>query len=68
MAMTKKEWVEIWEQLDIKRDQFSQRFQNKMNKLHGHGHYYQPHEDQWEDEKKILQRLVTAKLKEKNGG
>ena len=66
--LTKKEWAEVWEQLDIKCDQFSRRFQSKMSRLHGYGHYYRSPEEQWEDEKKILQRLVTAKLKEKNHG
>ena len=66
--MTDEEWKELWEEFNDGLDALEEEFQKRMSVKHGEGYYHQDPEQSWEAQQKLIQRLVEAKLKERNNG
>jgi hypothetical protein len=67
--MTDDDWAEIWEMFDLETDLLiDEAFQNEMISKHGDGHYYMDEDERWDKQKKLIQKLINAKLKERNHG
>jgi len=70
VGLTDKEWHDIWEQFawqhEDERHRRHEEFQNEMVAKHGAGHYYMDEDEGWNIQKDMIQKLVEAKLKEKN--
>jgi hypothetical protein len=64
--MTPEDWKNLWEEFDEKLDDLEEEFQSNMVSLHGEGYYHKNPDDYWDSQKKLIQRLVEAKLKEKS--
>lgn len=65
--MNDKDWSDLWEEFDqIAEFEMDEEYQNEMVIKHGEGHYFMDAHESWERQKKIIQELVNAKLKEKN--
>jgi len=68
--MTDKDWYDIWEEFawqhEDERSRRHDKFQKEMVAKHGAGHYYMDEDDGWNIQKDMIQKLVEAKLKEKN--
>lgn len=66
--LTDYEWGELWEEFDDKLSDLDEEFQASMIAKHGEGYYHIHPEDSWASQQELIQRLVEAKLKEKNHG
>lgn len=64
--MTEEEWKALWEEFNDELDALEEEFQERMIVKHGEGYYHQDLEESWASQKQLIQRLVEAKLKEKN--
>ena len=64
--MTDDDWENIWDEFDIQLDTLDDEFQQENIKAHGEGDYYMGVDEHWLMQKKLIRRLVEAKLKEKN--
>ena len=64
--MADEDWHEIWEQFDWDHPDIEEEFQKEMVAKHGEAHYYMDADESWKRQKKLIQKLVEAKLKEKN--
>lgn len=64
--MTDEDWHDIWEQYDWHSYDIDEEFQREMVAKHGEAHYYMDGDESWKRQKKLIQELVEAKLKEKN--
>jgi hypothetical protein len=64
--MTDKDWHDIWEQFDWHSFDIDEAFQKEMVSKHGDGHYYMDSDEDWKRQKALIQKLVEAKLREKN--
>ena len=64
--MTDDEWKELWEDFNDELDALEEEFQERMIAKHGEGYYHQDSEEAWASQKQLIQRLVEAKLKERN--
>lgn len=60
-------WAALWEEF-AEESEFTtdEEFQEEMVKKHGKGHYYMDREEVWNRQKDLIQKLVNAKLEEKN--
>jgi hypothetical protein len=63
-----EDWRDIWEQFDEHYFDIGEEFQKEMVAKHGAGHYYMHGDEDWKRQKALIQKLIEAKLKEKNGG
>ena len=64
--MGDEDWQDIWEQFDWHSFDIDEVFQKEMVAKHGEGHYYMDGDEDWKRQKALMQKLVEAKLKEKN--
>lgn len=65
--MDDKDWAELWEEFAWRHEvDINDEFQDEMRAKHGRGHYYMDEDESWNRQKDLIQRLVNAKLKEKN--
>ncbi len=64
--MTDKDWHDIWEQFDWHSFDIDEAFQKEMVAKHGDGHFYMDSDEDWKRQKALIQKLVEAKLREKN--
>ena len=65
--MNDKDWDELWEMFDwITEFEMDEEYQNEMQAKHGEGHYFMDAFEAWDRQKDLIQKLVNAKLKEKN--
>lgn len=65
--MDEKDWAEVWEEFAWRsEDEINNEFQEEMQAKHGSGHYYMDIDESWNRQKDLIQKLVNAKLKEKN--
>lgn len=65
--MDEKDWAEVWEEFAWRsEDEINNEFQEEMQAKHGSGHYYMDIDEGWNRQKDLIQKLVNAKLKEKN--
>jgi hypothetical protein len=65
--MTDKDWHDIWEQFAWDSELLiDEEFQEEMVAKHGGGYYYMDSDESWNRQKDLIQKLVEAKLKEKN--
>ena len=65
--MSDKDWAELWEEFAWKSEiDINEQFQEEMVSKHGKGHYYMDEDESWNRQKDLIQKLVNAKLKEKN--
>ena len=65
-GLTDEDWHEIWEQFDWDYHDIEEEFQKELSAKHGEAHYYMDEDESWKRQKKLIQKLVEAKLKEKN--
>ena len=65
-GLTDEDWHEIWEQFDWDYHDLEEEFQKELSAKHGEAHYYMDEDESWKRQKKLIQKLVEAKLKEKN--
>lgn len=65
-GLTKQDWHEIWEQFDESSWEIDEEFQKEMVAKHGEAHYYIEPEEDWKRQKVLIEKLVEAKMKEKN--
>lgn len=67
VGLTDEEWAALWEDFAWESElTIEEQFQKEMTKKHGKGHYYMGAEEFWNRQKDVIQKLVNAKLKEKN--
>lgn len=64
--MTDEEWKELWEDFNDGLDALEEEFQERMIAKHGEGYYHQDPEEAWASQKQLIQRLVEARLRERN--
>jgi hypothetical protein len=65
--MTEEDWKDIWEQFEHDCDfEVDAEFQDEMEAKHGAGFYIISPEESWSRQQKLIQKIVEAKLKEKN--
>jgi hypothetical protein len=67
VRLTDEDWKDIWEQFDFDCDsEVEDKFQEEMEAKHGAGFYVINPDESWERQQKLIQKIVDAKLKEKN--
>ena len=66
--MTDEDWENIWDEFDIQLDTLDDEFQQENIRAHGEGYYHMDVDKYWSMQKKLISRLVEAKLQEKSGG
>lgn len=66
VGLTEDEWKELWEKFNDGQDGLEEEFQERMTVKHGEGYYLINPEESWKSQQELIQRLVEAKLKEKN--
>ena len=59
--MTEDAWAQLWKEFEEKCDKLEHKYQLEMRKKHGEGHYHMSHEEHWEMQKKLIQKLVEEK-------
>lgn len=64
--MTDDDWKNIWDEFDIQLDTLEDELQQENIKAHGEGYYTTDEHLYWLMQKKLIRRLVEAKLREKN--
>lgn len=65
--MTEEDWFAVWEAFAWQSEyDIDESFQTEMVAKHGAGHYYMDADESWNRQKDLIQKLVNAKLKEKN--
>ena len=61
------DWSGVWKEFDNRiYEDVEEKFQDEMVAKHGDGHYYMDPEEYWKRQKKLIESIVNAKLKEKN--
>ena len=66
-TLSDETWAALWEEF-AEESEFTtdEEFQEEMVKKHGKGHYYMDQDEAWNRQKDLIQKLVNAKLEEKN--
>ena len=63
--MTNEDWENIWDEFDSQLDTIDDEIQEEEIKERGEGYYATYEHLHWLMEKKLIRRLVEAKLQEK---
>ena len=66
--MDDEDWRDMWEQFDEHSFDIREEFQKEMVAKYGKGYYYMDGDEDWKRQKALIQKLIEAKLKEKNCG